>query len=1162
MRRNKLIYPVLFCLLLTSAALAQPANDNSTNAEEIVINTYCSATGAFTTVGATPDGLKPNNWSNGPNSNVWFKFQATTTEVAIHLTPDGMSRPKLALHGALLAELVSVNDDGATEDIGLSWNTLVVGAWYFINVSNGSSSGNNGAFLLCVDDAVSQDYPAGAVEISHTSNQCSALAAYQTRIGTPDGARPSKWSNGPNANVWFKFQATTAEVALSLKVKDAEGTLLYPKLALYDASITELVSVNDDGATEDIGLSHTNLTIGAWYYVNVDNGNNRDHRGTFTLCVDTRTTHDYSSQAVVLTNVAGYCTSLEEYTTRIATPDGSRPSNWNNGPNANVWFTFQALGPGVTIGVKTDGVEGSLRYPKVALHASTLTELASRNDAGATTDIELIHSGLIIGDWYYINVDNATNQSQRGTFTLCVDNPSLLPSVPGDPVMSNVTSSSAQLDWVDNSANETGFELYRATVSGGPYSLVTTTGSGVVTHTDTGLSDATSYYYVVRAINAHGNSSNSSEVVALTSSSSPSSPQTLRILAPLASGPASSQYFPIQFGFDGPPTWDDANQTPTGGSGGSDAPGYNNRTGYIDFGPDYADLRIISTWTQYRPNSPGDHMPYAAVWWDDDNDDVNDNGITTTAINFNTAQGLANLGSLLWVRDMDHTNAPVTPQRRYLVLRSADPMTGRAREYAMVGYSASVEGNLPDHLELQALRDLYEGTNGANWTNNTGWPTMDAAWDAITSVDQLTGWHGITVENGDLSEIVLNDNNLDGNFPIGLITLKALNTLNMGTNHIIGTIPEQINSLESIEFIDLSNNSLTGSIPLSLETLPLKHLFLSGNQMSGEIPDYLFQKTSLIHLSLTGNQFTGTLPNTLNLPWIEYIDIGSNMLSGEVPSSISTLGRLKRLTLSSNNFEGDFPPFDLAGQVYEMNLENNQFTSIPYFDRVDELRVQGNALTFESLEAQFTDGTPPRIFTYAPQKAPLNPIVLNADLNEPYQINNNRSGGNQTTYTWQEWDGTNWANINGETTAQLNISNVIIGDDGRRLRCEMINSTFPGLVIYSEEYELNVIISQTFYVIASGNWSDPMIWSLTEGGAPENRVPTEFDKIQLANYQVEVTKVVDCRSVRIDAGPGTTLKISGQQAALNVNGQMVVDNISAIENKILQVLNGGKLECR
>ncbi len=163
------------------------------------------------------------------------------------------------------------------------------------------------------------------------------------------------------------------------------------------------------------------------------------------------------------------------------------------------------------------------------------------------------------------------------------------------------------------------------------------------------------------------------------------SAQTLRVITPAGAGAATgSSYFPMQFAFDAQPTLNSAGQ-PVGGTGGSDAPYYASRVGYIDFGPDWSKVRIHATWTRYRVSSVGDQTPYAELWWDDDVDTVNDSGFTETRVNFNTAQDLATGSQEPWLRDRDLSAAPVTPRARYLLCRTPPVMTNRAKEYALVG---------------------------------------------------------------------------------------------------------------------------------------------------------------------------------------------------------------------------------------------------------------------------------------------------------------------------------------------------------------------------------------------------------------------------------------------------------------------------------------------
>ena len=98
----------------------------------------------------------------------------------------------------------------------------------------------------------------------------------------------------------------------------------------------------------------------------------------------------------------------------------------------------------------------------------------------------------------------------------------LAPTIPAAPSGLTATTASASqinLTWTDNSSNETGFKVERATDSlfTQNLTLVTTTAVNATSFADTGLSASTTYYYRVRATNAAGDSTNSNSANATTS---------------------------------------------------------------------------------------------------------------------------------------------------------------------------------------------------------------------------------------------------------------------------------------------------------------------------------------------------------------------------------------------------------------------------------------------------------------------------------------------------------------------------------------------------------------------------------------------------------------------------------------------------------------------
>jgi hypothetical protein len=80
------------------------------------------------------------------------------------------------------------------------------------------------------------------------------------------------------------------------------------------------------------------------------------------------------------------------------------------------------------------------------------------------------------------------------------------PTAPSNLVATASSSSQVTLNWTDNSTNESGFKVERATQAGGPFTQIGLTGANIATFSDSGLSPQTTYYYKVLATNNVGDS--------------------------------------------------------------------------------------------------------------------------------------------------------------------------------------------------------------------------------------------------------------------------------------------------------------------------------------------------------------------------------------------------------------------------------------------------------------------------------------------------------------------------------------------------------------------------------------------------------------------------------------------------------------------------------
>ena len=229
------------------------------------------------------------------------------------------------------------------------------------------------------------------------------------------------------------------------------------------------------------------------------------------------------------------------------------------------------------------------------------------------------------------------------------------------------------------------------------------------------------------------------------------------------------------------------------------------------------------------------------------------------------------------------------------------------------GGTQSELGTFTD-LQVQALYDLYMGTSGDFWTSQTDgdpgsyWP-RDGEWAAITTVDQASDWHGVTVVNGEVTKILLGENNLGGTLPASIGNLIALEDFQVRLNNISGPIPTTFANLINMKILKLEENQFSGGFPVAFRSMTqLTWLNAYLNQFEGPMPEWIGELTGLTHLNFGDNPIGGPLPDS-----IVYLENLDNLFAyraghtGTIPEFIGSMDHLKILALNGNQFIGDIP---------------------------------------------------------------------------------------------------------------------------------------------------------------------------------------------------------------------------------------------------------------
>eukprot|EP01123_Difflugia_compressa_P015348 TRINITY_DN855_c0_g2_i3.p1 TRINITY_DN855_c0_g2~~TRINITY_DN855_c0_g2_i3.p1 ORF type:complete len:262 (-),score=33.50 TRINITY_DN855_c0_g2_i3:317-1102(-) len=205
-------------------------------------------------------------------------------------------------------------------------------------------------------------------------------------------------------------------------------------------------------------------------------------------------------------------------------------------------------------------------------------------------------------------------------------------------------------------------------------------------------------------------------------------------------------------------------------------------------------------------------------------------------------------------------------------------------------------------LEVEALKALYNSTNGANWR---------VKWD-LTTDPCATAWIGIKCN------------------PIGNNQYTISNVILQGFN-MVGTIPTEIGYLSNLLFFYLSSNFLAGTIPDELGNLhQLVQFGFDKNRLTGGFPD-LSHLGGLQTVYLQDNELSGPLDPWGNVPFLQYLFLSRNKLTGTIPNSLAQIYNLQQIAVDFNQLEGTIPAgFGVQENVFQSFYGQNNSFSGPF----------------------------------------------------------------------------------------------------------------------------------------------------------------------------------------------------------------------------------------
>ncbi len=331
---------------------------------------------------------------------------------------------------------------------GLTANTTY--DWYVrADCGGGSYSNWVGPHTFTLVPPPANDDCDGAYMLTVNSD----LNCGSTTNGTVEGATQSPedasaCGGTEDDDVWFKFVATATEHKIELLNAAGSTTDLYH--SVWEGTCPGGLTLVSGTCSDPNSQTVSGLTIGNTYFIRVYTWTSTGGQNTtFDVCVGTPPqppANDDCSGAIALTvGNPGDCPTNQVTTDATsATADGNTSCD-NSGENIGVWYSFVAPATGEVVVNYTAGT--ATGNPGITIFdACGGAEVAGTCQDNPATLSNI--TGLTGGTTYYMLLwfDGA---SAAGSFDICLEDVGACPK-PSGQTESNITATSADLDWTEN----------------------------------------------------------------------------------------------------------------------------------------------------------------------------------------------------------------------------------------------------------------------------------------------------------------------------------------------------------------------------------------------------------------------------------------------------------------------------------------------------------------------------------------------------------------------------------------------------------------------------------------------------------------------------------------------------------------------------------------